>query len=230
MTSGHSVDLVVGVAGSGKSTARRSAGRLRSGWLPRHRGAMSGQAAKALAEGAGILSRTVTSLNWRLEHGQEALGPRHVLVLDEGAMSSADHVAKLLGAVEGVGGQARGRGPPPESAWSAPAALSKPWPLRHPGHVWALGDNLRNATRPSACSGAPPSRQRGQRRRLVRRARPGAPCSLAGGGRVRDGGGVGQRCGRGPRRLMLAYHRDAVEALYEAARELWDEMGKLSGP
>ena len=54
-------------------------------------------------QGRGIASRTVASLTWRLAHGQEALGPRHVLVLDEGAMSSDADVGKLLGAVEAAG-------------------------------------------------------------------------------------------------------------------------------
>ena len=33
--------------------------------------ATSGQAAKALGEGAGVSSPTVASLTWRLEHGHE---------------------------------------------------------------------------------------------------------------------------------------------------------------
>jgi hypothetical protein len=30
--------------------------------------------------------------------------------------------------------------------------------------------------------------------------------------------------------LMLAYLRDAVDTLNRAAREVWEELGKLSGP
>jgi AAA domain len=60
MTSGHSVDFLVGVAGSGKST---TLGAVRAGFEAagyRVLGtATSGQAAKALEEGSGISSRTV---------------------------------------------------------------------------------------------------------------------------------------------------------------------------
>jgi AAA domain len=104
MTSGHSVDLVIGVAGAGKST---TLGAVRAGFEAagyRVIGtATSGQVAKALEEGAGISSRTLASLTWRLEHGQEGLSPHHVLVVDEGAMSSDADMAKLLGAVHASG-------------------------------------------------------------------------------------------------------------------------------
>jgi ATP-dependent exoDNAse (exonuclease V) alpha subunit len=30
--------------------------------------------------------------------------------------------------------------------------------------------------------------------------------------------------------LLVAYHRDSVEALNRAAREVWEKLGKLSGP
>ena len=30
--------------------------------------------------------------------------------------------------------------------------------------------------------------------------------------------------------LLVAYHRDSVEALNQAAREAWEKLGKLSGP
>jgi hypothetical protein len=30
--------------------------------------------------------------------------------------------------------------------------------------------------------------------------------------------------------LLVAYHRDAVETLNRAAREVWEKLGKLSGP
>ncbi len=65
--------------------------------------ATSGQAAKSLGQGAGVASRTVASLTWRLEHSREALTPRHILVLDEGAMSSDADVGKLLAAVQASG-------------------------------------------------------------------------------------------------------------------------------
>lgn len=76
LTSGQSLDLVVGVAGSGKTTtlAAVRAGFEAAGYKVIGI-AISGQAAKALGEGAGIESRTVASLTWRLTHNREVLSP-----------------------------------------------------------------------------------------------------------------------------------------------------------
>ena len=70
MTGGHRFDFVVGVAGSGKTTtlAAVRAGFETAGYTVLGT-ATSGQAAKNLGEGAGMESRTIASLAWRLEHG-----------------------------------------------------------------------------------------------------------------------------------------------------------------
>jgi ATP-dependent exoDNAse (exonuclease V) alpha subunit len=65
--------------------------------------ATSGQAARNLGEGAGIESRTVASVAWRLDHYALRLSDRHVLILDEGAMTSDVDLARLLAAVERSG-------------------------------------------------------------------------------------------------------------------------------
>jgi predicted secreted protein len=143
LISGHSLDLVVGVAGSGKTTTLAA---VRSGFeaagytVPGT--ATSGQAAKALGDGAGIDSRTVASLTWRLEHHQEVLTPRHVLVLDESGMTSDADAGRLLAAVEASGAKLIAVGDYHQlvvGPGGALEALSK----RHPGHVWTLRDNLR---------------------------------------------------------------------------------------
>ena len=104
MVSGHRFDLVMGVAGSGKTTTLaavregfESAGYTVLGT------ATSGQAARNLGEGAGIESRTVASLSWRLAHKTLELSDRHVLILDEGAMTSDVDLTRLLTAVERSG-------------------------------------------------------------------------------------------------------------------------------
>jgi ATP-dependent exoDNAse (exonuclease V) alpha subunit len=76
MTSGHSLDLVLGVAGSGKTTtlAAVRAGFEESGYALLG-AATSGQAAMALGEGTGVSSSTVASLTWRLDHKRVALSP-----------------------------------------------------------------------------------------------------------------------------------------------------------
>lgn len=232
MVSGHSVDLVVGVAGSGKST---TLGAVRAGFEAAGYqvigAATSGQAAKALSEGAGISSRTVASLTWRLEHGQEALSQRHVLVLDEGAMSSDADVAKLLGAVEASGAKLVAVGDYRQLSSVGPGGALEALVSRHPGHVWALGDNLR---------------QRDPSERLaLEHLRHGNVGSAVGW--YAEHGRVHPAVGRelavsgmvtawandvagGRDALMLAYHRDAVETLNRAARQVWGDLGMLSGP
>ena len=72
LASGHSLDLLIGVAGSGKTSTLSAvrAGFEASGFTVIG-AATSGQAAKALEEGAGVASRTVASLTWRLEHQRQ---------------------------------------------------------------------------------------------------------------------------------------------------------------
>jgi conjugative relaxase-like TrwC/TraI family protein len=232
LTSGHSVDFVIGVAGAGKST---TLGAVRAGFESagyRVLGtATSGQAAKALEEGAGIASRTLASLTWRLKHGQEALGPRHVLVLDEGAMSSDADVAKLLGAVQAAGAKLVAVGDYRQLSSVGPGGALEALASRHPGHVWTLRDNLRQRD-PSERLALEHLRH-GNPRTVVAwylaqgrvhpaRARELAMSEMARAWAADVAGGRDA--------LMLAYHRDAVETLNRAARERWDKLGKLSGP
>ncbi len=97
-TSGRGVELVEGVAGSGKTTvmaavrdAFESAGFTVVGT------STSGQAAGTLGREAGLAdSRTLASLRWKLEHERMRLSEGHVLVLDEAGMASDRDIAFLL--------------------------------------------------------------------------------------------------------------------------------------
>jgi hypothetical protein len=104
LASGHRLDLVRGVAGSGKTTTLAA---VRDGFESAGYNvlgtATSGQAAKNLGDGTGIDSSTVASLTWRLDHNTLELSGRHVLILDEGAMTSDVDLARLLTAVERSG-------------------------------------------------------------------------------------------------------------------------------
>ncbi len=144
LSSGHSLDLVVGVAGSGKTSTLSA---VREGFEAAGYkvlgAATSGQAAKALGEGAGVASRTVASLTWHIEHGKEVLSPRHVLVLDEGAMTSDSDVGKLLAAVESSGAKLVAVGDHRQLGSVGPGGALEALVSRHPGNVWTLTDNLR---------------------------------------------------------------------------------------
>jgi conjugative relaxase-like TrwC/TraI family protein len=105
--SGRGLDLIAGVAGSGKTTALDV---LRSGFEGngyRVLGtAISGQAARTLHDEAGIDSRTIASLVWRLEHQQLTLDDRTVLLIDEAGMADDRAMLKLLAAVAVAGAKA----------------------------------------------------------------------------------------------------------------------------
>src|SRR4051794_1638778 len=93
--------LVVGVAGAGKTTALacvrdvyESAGRRVIG------ASTSGQAARTLGREAGIDSRTIASLLWRLDHGRQALDAATVVIVDEVGMTNDRDILRVLIAAE----------------------------------------------------------------------------------------------------------------------------------
>lgn len=97
----RAVAIVVGVAGSGKTTALDAASRALEASGYRVLGtSTSGQAARTLGTDAGIEARTFASLLWRLDHGQITLDARTVVVLDEAGMADDADLARLTLAVE----------------------------------------------------------------------------------------------------------------------------------
>ena len=232
LTSGHALDLVIGVAGSGKTSTLSA---VREGFEAAGYhvigAATSGQAAKALGQGAGVASRTVASLTWRLEHGREALTPRHVLVLDEGAMSSDADVGRLLAAVEASGAKLVAVGDYRQLGSVGPGGALEALSSRHPDHMWALTDNLRQV-------------DAGERHALDHLRAGHLPSALdwyVANGRVHPAPRREQAMFEmikawaadvtdGRDALLVAYHRDAVERLNRAARAAWGNLGRLSGP
>ncbi|HWG75151.1 MAG TPA: AAA family ATPase [Acidimicrobiales bacterium] len=232
LTAGHSLDVVVGVAGAGKTTtlAAVRAGFEAAGYAVVG-AATSGQAAKALGEGAGIDSRTVASLTWRLEQGALALGDRHVVIVDEGAMTADVDVARLLGAVERAGASMIVVGDDRQLDSVGPGGALGALAARHPGHLWTLGDNLRQAD--PAERVALGELRNGDVAAAVAwyavndRVHPVADRRQALNAIAKA---WAAETAAGKRTLMLAYRRDNVEALNQTARRLWDRAGLLSGP
>ena len=232
LTSGHSIDLLIGVAGSGKTSTLSA---VRSGFEAAGYtvigAATSGQAAKALEEGAGLSSRTVASLTWRLEHRREALNPRHVLVLDESGMTPDGEMAKVLGAVKAAGARAVIVGDYRQLDAVGPGGALEALAHRHPGRVFTLTENVRQ-------------RDPAERHALDQLRSGEVPMAVAWytlTGRVHPAPSRGQAllemvrawaydAVEGRDALLVAYHRDAVEALNRAARLVWEELGHLSGP
>jgi conjugative relaxase-like TrwC/TraI family protein len=98
VTSGRGVELVEGVAGSGKTTVMAAVRvAFEEGGFTVIGTSTSGQATRTLGREAGIANaRTIASLRWQIEQNRLSLGKEHVLVLDEAGMASDRDTAFLL--------------------------------------------------------------------------------------------------------------------------------------
>jgi conjugative relaxase-like TrwC/TraI family protein len=104
-SSGRGAELILGVAGAGKTTgldvvrdAFETAGYRVLGT------STSGQAARTLGREAGIgESRTMASLLWRIDQGRLHLDNQTVVILDEAGMADDPSVLRLLSAAEHAG-------------------------------------------------------------------------------------------------------------------------------
>lgn len=104
VTGAGDLAMVVGYAGSGKSTMLRAA---KEAWEAQGfavRGAaLSGIAAENLEGGSGIQSRTIASLEYAWKQGREALSARDVLVIDEAGLVGSRQMDRLLKQAEASG-------------------------------------------------------------------------------------------------------------------------------
>ncbi|MBV8960137.1 MAG: relaxase domain-containing protein, partial [Actinobacteria bacterium] len=91
------VAVVVGQAGSGKTFALDAA---RAAWQGAGQqvigAALAARAARQLEVGSGIPSSTITSLLSDLDDGRRALGPDHVVVIDEAGMVGTRDLHRLV--------------------------------------------------------------------------------------------------------------------------------------
>ena len=97
LTSGNAVDVVVGVAGSGKTTALAYA---QDAWaqagVPVVGSALSARAAAELQAGSGIRSATLAGLLTVVDDGYTRLPVGGVVVVDEAAMVGTRDIARIL--------------------------------------------------------------------------------------------------------------------------------------
>jgi hypothetical protein len=232
MTGGHSLDVVVGIAGSGKTTTLSAvrAGFETAGYTVLGT-ATSGQAAKTLGEGAGMESRTIASMTWRLDHGSLTLTDRHVVICDESGMTTDVDVARLLGTVERAGAKMIVVGDDRQLDAVGPGGALTALIAHHPDHVWILTDNLRQ-TLPAECAALAELRDGNVAAAVGWYARKGRVHAVA--DRRQAVGAMVKAWAAdiagGNETLMLAYRRDNVEALNLTARRLWETAGLLSGP
>lgn len=232
MTGGNSLDVIVGIAGSGKTTTLSAvrAGYETAGYTVLGT-ATSGQAAKTLGEGAGMESRTIASLTWRLEHGTLALTDRHVIICDESGMTTDVDLSRLLGAVERAAAKMIVVGDDRQLDAVGPGGALTALIARHPDRVWTLTDNLRQ-TLPAECAALGELRDGNVAAAIGWYAQAGRIHAVpnqrhAVGAMVKA---WAADIAAGQETLMLAYRRDNVEALNLTARRLWETAGLLSGP
>ena len=144
-TSGRGVDLVLGVAGAGKTTAIdvvrhafEAAGYKVIGT------ATSGQAARTLGREASIAeSRTTASLLWSLSRGRLDLDRRSVIVLDEAGMADDPSMLALLGAAEMAGSKVVVVGDHRQLGAVGPGGSFEGLLTRSGGAVHVLDENVR---------------------------------------------------------------------------------------
>jgi conjugative relaxase-like TrwC/TraI family protein len=138
------VKIVVGVAGSGKTTALDAASRaLEDAGYTVVGTATSGQAARTLGREADVMSRTVRSLLWRLDHGTLQLNDRTVVVLDEAAMTADVDLARLLWHIDRTGATVVLVGDPRQLPAVGPGGALAAVCQRHPEMVTVMGQNVR---------------------------------------------------------------------------------------
>jgi ATP-dependent exoDNAse (exonuclease V) alpha subunit len=142
--SGRRVELVLGVAGSGKTTALDA---VRAAF--EHAGfevlgtATSGQAARNLGAEAGMESRTIASFLNRLDKGHTPFGARTVLIVDEAGMTNDQHLARLLHAARQAGAKLILAGDDRQLAAVGPGGGLGALLARHPDLVHRLDENVR---------------------------------------------------------------------------------------
>jgi conjugative relaxase-like TrwC/TraI family protein len=223
--------VVVGVAGSGKTTALDAASTALEAAGYRVLGSStSGQAARTLGTEAHIESRTLASLLARLDHGTERLDERSVVVVDEAGMADDDDLARLTLAIH------RGRahlvlvGDHRQLAAVGPGGALAALLDRRPDLVASLTDNVRQ-------------RDPDERQALAELREGSVPEAVA--WYARSG-----RIHTQPTRIetleamvdawaadteqrkdtaLLAWRRADVEALNRLARHRWDRAGHLYG-
>ncbi len=144
-TSGRGAELVVGVAGAGKTSMLRAVAEAfeRSGHQVLGT-ATSGQAARNLGTEAGIAeSRTLASLIWRLDHGQIALNEKTLILLDEVGMTDDIDLMRLTAYVEAAGAKLVLTGDHHQLGPVGPGGALAALVARHPDAVHHLVENRR---------------------------------------------------------------------------------------
>ncbi len=230
--SGRAVEVIIGVAGSGKTTALDAATTAldRAGYRVVGT-STSGQAARTLGAEAHIESRTIASLLWRLNNHQIVLDHRTVLILDEAAMTADRELHRVIDHVE----QARAKlvlvGDPRQLSSIGPGGALAALLERHPEVLTTLSQNVRQ-------------RDPAERRALAQLRNGNVHKAIdwyLGRGRTSLNANRtdaliamtdtwARDIAEGHDTALLAWRRDDVRDLNRLARQHMHRSGRLSGP
>src|SRR3954466_15429931 len=227
VTGERDLALVVGYAGTGKSTML---GAAREAWEAQGymvRGAaLSGIAAESLEGGSGITSRTLASLEHAWGQGRDQLTGRDVLVIDEAGMVGSRQMERVLSHAAEAGAKVVLVGDPEQlQAIEAGAAFralgerhgaAEITEVRRQHHAWQRAATKELATERTAAA----------LKRYERAGRVHAPPAK---GEARAALVAGWDAAREPDRsqVILAYTRADVRDLNELARTKMGDAGEL---
>jgi conjugative relaxase-like TrwC/TraI family protein len=232
-TSGRGTEIVVGVAGAGKTTMLRvvAAAFETSGYQVTGT-ATSGQAAKNLGTEAELAeSRTLASLIWRIDHGRLHLDERSVVLCDEVGMTDDIDLLRLATHVEGVGAKLVLIGDHRQLGAVGPGGALQALVARHPQAVHYLTENRRQ-------------HDAGERRALAQLRDGQVAEAVSWYERHRRIHAIDNRdqavqaavdawaadVTAGDNAALFAWRRANVDALNQRARAWMDTTGRLSGP
>ncbi|MGH9151553.1 MAG: MobF family relaxase [Acidimicrobiales bacterium] len=229
--SGRAVDVIVGVAGAGKTTAIDAvASALEDAGYTVHGTSTSGQAARTLSDAAGIEARTLRSLLWRLDHGQITLSQRSVVVLDEAGMTTDADLLRLVTGVERAGAKLVIIGDHRQVSAVGPGGALDAMLERHPEILTVLDENVRQhdpAERRALAELRGGSVERAvdwyarNHRTQIAATRTEALAEMV------DAWATDTQAGH--RTALLAWRREDVRDLNRLARARADELGWLTG-
>lgn len=232
-SSGRGAELVLGVAGAGKTTALDAARQAFETAGYRVIGtSTSGQAARTLGAEAGIgESRTMASLLWRLDQGRLHLDECTIVILDEAGMADDPSVLRLLAAAETAGSKIVMVGDHRQLGAVGPGGTLEAVIARHTDAVHVLDENVRQAD--PAERAALAELRAGNVERAVDwysandRLRTGPDREQALDGMVNA---WAEDVAAGREAAMYAWRRANVAALNSRARQAMATAGKLTGP
>jgi conjugative relaxase-like TrwC/TraI family protein len=228
---GRAAGIVIGVAGSGKTTALDAAARaLEAAGYQVLGTSTSGQAARTLGAEAHIEASTFASMLWRLDHAQISLDDRTAVVVDESGMADDANLARLALAVERAGASLVLVGDPHQLAAVGPGGALAGLIARHPELTATLDTNVRQ--------------HNPDERAALAELRAGSVATAidwyASSGRVHahpdrietltemtDAWATDLAAGH--HTALLAWRRADVADLNHLARDRWDRAGRLHG-